>query len=108
MNHLDLEKELDMKVDMVDLAHKLWGMPKRMTHAEAVEEMKRLANGRPWSLDYRTASYLNGSQIHGYIAVGGLRGHAQDATTYAGAIRNVRIMLGLETEAVDPPPEDGA
>ena len=76
-----------------------------MTFKEAVDEMKRLAGERPWSFEYRVGSFYSGRPfIRGYIDP---YGHARESTTYAGAIRNVKIMLGLETEEADPAPEEG-
>jgi len=72
-----------------------------MTHTEAIEEMKVLAGRRAWSLQYQTTSYHNGPAIHGYIEH---KGSADDAQTYAGAIENVKRMLGLV--GCDPAPED--
>lgn len=77
---------------------------RKITHKEAVEEMKKLAAGRAWAFQYEVASYYRNPQIHGYIA--GI-GHAQPSSTYAGAINNVRMMLGPSyLEPSDPAPED--
>ncbi len=73
-----------------------------MTYKEAVEELKRFAGESDWSLQYETSSYA-GIKIRGYIA--GQYGHARDAQTYAGAIENVKRMLGIIPEG-DPAPED--
>ena len=70
-----------------------------MTHSEAVEEMKVLADGRTWSLSYEVTSY-DAVRIVGYIAPN----HAEKAKTYAEAIENVKQMLGLI--GCDPAPED--
>lgn len=78
-----------------------------MTFREAVEEMKVLAEGREWSFEYEVASYITGCKIHGYIA-GDSTGHAAPALTYAGAIENVKVMLGLLPIEMEDPPEDGA
>ena len=77
-----------------------------MTFQEAVEEMKKLANGRVWSLVYEVASY-HLPEIHGYISreENEVPHHATHSNTYAGAIENVRCMLGLTT--CDLAPEEG-
>ncbi len=74
-----------------------------MTYQEAVSEMKVLAEGGTWSLVYEVSSYFDGPQIHGYIASVPPY-HAETAPTYAGAIENVKMMLGLLGS--DPAPED--
>ena len=72
-----------------------------MKYSEAIEEMKELAGGKDWALHYQSSSY-GGVDIHGYIA--GV-GSAKSSETYAGAIENVKVMLGLVP--CDPAPEDG-
>jgi len=72
-----------------------------MKYSEAIEEMKELAGGKDWALHYQSSSY-GGVDIHGYIA--GV-GSAKSSETYAGAIENVKVMLGLMP--CDPAPEDG-
>lgn len=74
-----------------------------MTFKEAVEEMKKLAEGGVWALQYEVASYFEDCQIRGYIAEKG--GHADAATTYAQAIENVKKMVGTPIKG-DPAPED--
>lgn len=76
-----------------------------MTHREAVEEMKKLAGDKAWMLAYQVGSYINGTEIHGYIA-DMPTGHARPHHTYSGAIENVRLMLGLA--GCDPAPEEAA
>ena len=73
-----------------------------MTHTEAVSEMKKLARGKHWSLKYEVGDFYDPAAIRGYIE--GV-GSALDAYTYAGAIENVKVMLGLVP--CDPAPEDG-
>ena len=73
-----------------------------MTHAEAVLEIKKLARGKHWSLKYEIGNFYNRAVIQGYIEGMGL---ALNAYTYAGAIENVKVMLGLVP--CDPAPEDG-
>lgn len=75
-----------------------------MTHAEAVEEMKRLAGNRVWALEHEVASY-HPVWIHGYIEREG-QGHAASSNTYAGAIANVKVMLATEYSPDDPAPEE--
>ncbi len=75
-----------------------------MEYKEAVEEMKALAKGGIWTLFHETASYHD-IQIHGYIAEVSPY-HAVVSATYAGAIENVKRMLGLVGS--DPAPEDGS
>ena len=72
-----------------------------MKYNEAIEEMKELAGGKDWALHYQSSSY-GGVDIHGYIA--GV-GSAKSSETYAGAIENVKAILGLVP--CDPAPEDG-
>jgi len=72
-----------------------------MKYSEAIEEMKELAGGKDWALHYQSSSY-GGVDIHGYIA--GV-GSAKSSETYAGAIENVKAILGLVP--CDPAPEDG-
>jgi len=72
-----------------------------MKYSEAIEEMKELAGGKDWALHYQSSSY-GGVDIHGYIAGAG---SAKSSETYAGAIENVKVMLGLVP--CDPAPEDG-
>ena len=72
-----------------------------MKYSEAIEEMKELAGGKDWALHYQSSSY-GGVDIHGYIA--GV-GSAKSSGTYAGAIENVKAILGLVP--CDPAPEDG-
>jgi len=77
-----------------------------MTHKEAVEEMKRLAPpGKHWALMHEVASYHD-VKIHGYIEDWLPNGHADSAKTYAEAIKNVKVMLGLTVSETDPAPED--
>ena len=71
-----------------------------MKYSEAIEEMKELAGGKDWALHYQSSSY-GGVDIHGYIA--GV-GSAKSSETYAGAIENVKAILGLVS--CDPAPED--
>ena len=73
-----------------------------MTHQQAIEEMKALAGDRNWALGCEVSSW-GGIEIHGYIADPEY-GHAEKARTYAGAIENVKRMLGLV--GCDPAPED--
>jgi len=72
-----------------------------MTHKEAVEKLKKLANGSPWCLIHETGSYLKKTHIRAYIEG---PGHAESAQTYAEAIRNAEIML--YPPIPDAPPED--
>ena len=72
-----------------------------MKYSEAIEEMKELAGDKDWALHYQSSSY-GGVDIHGYIA--GV-GSAKSSETYAGAIENVKAILGLVP--CDPAPEDG-
>jgi hypothetical protein len=72
----------------------------KMTFKEATEEMKILVGGRDWAFQYKVASYLDGPQIHGYIAD---IGHAMPSQTCAGAIENVKRMLN--STPIDPPDE---
>jgi hypothetical protein len=72
-----------------------------MTHKEAVKILKELAAGRPWALIHETTSYTY-LPIHCYIE--GV-GHAGDANTYEGAIKN--IVDKINPTAPDPAPEDG-
>jgi hypothetical protein len=73
----------------------------RMTHQQAVEELKEMAGGRPWSLKYEVGSFYPIPAIRGYIENLGV---APDAATYAEAIETLKRMLGLEK--CDPAPED--
>ena len=72
-----------------------------MTYKEAVEKLEKLAAGRDWCLECSTATYLLNPHIRVYIA--GI-GHAESAQTYAAAIYNTEIMMGIIP--VDAPPED--
>ncbi len=74
-----------------------------MTYNEAVEEIRRLAGARYWTLDHVTDS-RGEVRIRGYIQMDGLKGHALPAHTYREAIENVRRMIGLAGS--DPAPED--
>lgn len=80
-----------------------------MTFKEAVEEMKKLAEGDDWSFVYEVRSWASDCQIHGYIANKG--GHANDAITYAQAIENVKQMINPVVpkplaQENEPAPED--
>lgn len=74
-----------------------------MKYQEAVEEMRRLAGARYWTLDHVTDS-RGEVKIHGYIELSGPAGHALAAHTYSEAVANVRRMLMLASS--DPGPED--
>ncbi len=74
-----------------------------MTFNEAVEEMKVLAGGGVWALNYEVSSYYDGPRITGYIG-NHKRGHADTSETYKGAIENVRKMLSPQIG--DPAPPD--
>ncbi len=60
-----------------------------MTHAEAVQELKRLAGDRAWSLQHETASYYDGGyQIDVFISgIGFTKGQ-----TYRAAVQNMATM----------------
>lgn len=75
----------------------------KLEYQEAVEEIRRLAGARYWTLDHVTDS-RGEVRIHGYIQIDGAKGHALPAHTYREAIANVRRMLGLAGS--DPAPED--
>ena len=64
-----------------------------MTFKEAVEEMKKLAEGRDWSLQYEVTSWQSLPQIRGYVDVSEGK-ISLCATTYQEAINNVKRMLG--------------
>ena len=72
-----------------------------MTHAQAIEEMKVLAGDRKWSLRHETSSWGMPVEINGYIERLGFGGGSPH---YAGAIENIKVMLGLV--GCDPAPED--
>ena len=77
-----------------------------MTHSEAVEELKKLAGIKVWSLIYETASYKKSPAIYCYVED---IGHGEDATTYAKAVENFKKKLRREIEPygpADPAPED--
>jgi len=75
-----------------------------MTYAQAVEELKEMAGKRDWSLNHATSSYSDPRiEIHCYITDVKPFGHAPRATTYQGAIDNMREMLANQG---DPAPED--
>ena len=76
-----------------------------MTFKKAVNEMKVLAGIEYWTLKYEMTP--TGIEIRGYIKRKCGNGWALPAATYAGAIENVKIMLGMLPVGMDDPPEDG-
>jgi hypothetical protein len=73
-----------------------------MKHMEAVERLKVLAKGRPWSLQHNTASYNehDGVEIAAYIEKCGFgRG-----PTYERAISSLEAII--RGDKPDPAPED--
>jgi hypothetical protein len=74
-----------------------------MTFEQAVEEMKVLAGDDDWSFQYKVASYLPQTEIHGYIA---RFGHAAPHNTYQGAIDNMRATINTMAPIDDQAPNE--
>jgi hypothetical protein len=77
-----------------------------MTFDEAYEELRKLAEGDPFSLTYERASYYKDMvEIQAYIAPH----HAPAASTYSGAVANMLVTLRkIDYSVVSSAPDDNS
>jgi hypothetical protein len=74
-----------------------------MNFDQAFEELKELADGRYFALQYERVSWGKCGKITAYIE--GV-GHSAESPNYLGAINNMRVKLGEDIIGEsDPAPE---